>query len=765
MFPRRSPSYPFTVRSALRSFVGPVVLAIGVWCAAGAVALPSADALSARIVVPPPWWLLAAALGAAWLVRSCRRQPVLATPALLSVLPWLPLPLPAVALVWTGRLAWVPVALSLVAMLRSGARDARAMTTSEGEWRRPRGPVLGAVVALTTMALVGTAWTLSPQLPGGDEPHYLIITQSLLKDGDLRIENNHQARDYASYFHGPLSPDFLHRGRNEVIYSIHAPGLPLIVAPMFAAFGYRGAQATVMACAVITGVLVWTCGWLATRSTGAAWFAWAAVVSSVTFLVQGVSIFPDGPAATILAASTLVLLWLQRRLAVSRLVLVGLSAALAVLPFLHTRLATVSAGVGAAVVWSLATEAGRSSVERRHRILLFLALPLAGLVAWLGYFQVLYGTPNPAVAYGTHPETRAAYVPGGVLGLLFDQDFGLFVFAPVLGAAILGWRRPEHGVAAGRSVLLAVALYLLAVGTYWMWWAGMPATPARFATAILPALAPGLAVAWARAGRIGRTVLTALLGMTMAIGVAMLGVGRGRLLWNTYDAHAPWLRWLGTSTDLARGLPSFFWNLNPGVVTSEWPFVEHVFALCVLAAVLTLAVHVLERRRVRAPEAIGAWVVAGGLMACVQLGWWVTGGPPLEPIGGQLRVLQMMSSQATATVLASSIRRAEPGDLRLHVPRADLAGASGIAWAELPGLPAGDYDLTMIERRPVGGTLTIGFGSAGLAPAIVAFERRTEQTVRLVVPSGASSVSFEPDTPLSAAASRLFLRPVALAAP
>ena len=93
---------------------------------------------------------------------------------------------------------------------------------------------MASAAVLTTLALVATAWALSPRLPGGDEPHYLIITQSLLEDGDLRIENNHQARDYASYFHGTLNPDFLHRGRNEVIYSIHAPGLPVLVAPLFA---------------------------------------------------------------------------------------------------------------------------------------------------------------------------------------------------------------------------------------------------------------------------------------------------------------------------------------------------------------------------------------------------------------------------------------------------------------------------------------------------------------------------------------------------
>jgi hypothetical protein len=55
------------------------------------------------------------------------------------------------------------------------------------------------------------------------EPHYLIITQSLLNDGDLKIENNHAQEDFRSYFGGRLRPDFLRRGQDGD-YSIHAPG-------------------------------------------------------------------------------------------------------------------------------------------------------------------------------------------------------------------------------------------------------------------------------------------------------------------------------------------------------------------------------------------------------------------------------------------------------------------------------------------------------------------------------------------------------------
>ena len=65
---------------------------------------------------------------------------------------------------------------------------------------------------------IGSAWWLANILPGGDEPHYLIITQSLLKDRDLQIENNHARRDYAEYFRGRpaagLSPPGNERSRS-----------------------------------------------------------------------------------------------------------------------------------------------------------------------------------------------------------------------------------------------------------------------------------------------------------------------------------------------------------------------------------------------------------------------------------------------------------------------------------------------------------------------------------------------------------------------
>ena len=98
---------------------------------------------------------------------------------------------------------------------------------------------------------------MSPRIPGGDEPHYLIITQSLLSDGDLRIEDNHRRREYAAYADGELKPDYLRRGRDGAIYSIHAPGVSALVLPAFWLAGYRGAVFTMAVLGALGLIAVW----------------------------------------------------------------------------------------------------------------------------------------------------------------------------------------------------------------------------------------------------------------------------------------------------------------------------------------------------------------------------------------------------------------------------------------------------------------------------------------------------------------------------
>src|SRR4029453_17779947 len=111
-----------------------------------------------------------------------------------------------------------------------------------------RAPILAGLTA--ALCYGATAIHIAERIPNGDEPHYLVITQSLLLDHDLKIQNNHERADYTAYFFGELRPHYLRRGIDEQIYSIHSPGISVLILPAFAVAGYAGAAATLIALTV-----------------------------------------------------------------------------------------------------------------------------------------------------------------------------------------------------------------------------------------------------------------------------------------------------------------------------------------------------------------------------------------------------------------------------------------------------------------------------------------------------------------------------------
>ena len=115
----------------------------------------------------------------------------------------------------------------------------------------------------------GVAWRFagSGLFPGGDEPHYLVLAQSLWRDHDFKIENNHARGDTLEYYRLPLQPHYLERGRDGEIYSIHPVGLAIVAAPIYAAGGYYAVVAFLVCCAAGAAAGLWLA---ALRLTGSA---------------------------------------------------------------------------------------------------------------------------------------------------------------------------------------------------------------------------------------------------------------------------------------------------------------------------------------------------------------------------------------------------------------------------------------------------------------------------------------------------------------
>ena len=514
-------------------------------------------AAGVRLAILPlsvPVLLLAAAAAAA--VVALRRAGASLLPlALLAflLLPWLPLSLPSAFLLWVWPLSlflWIAV---LMLMVVSIPREQAAIGAAIRAPRIAAGVMAGAIFALS-------AWGAAPMIPGGDEPHYLIITQSLLLDRSLTIEDVHRRGDYRAYYGGELQPHVQRRGKDGRIYSVHAPGLPALVAPAFALGGHRAVVLFLVLVAAAGSALAWHCAWLAVRRTDAAWFAWAAVTLPVTAIFQSFMVYPDGLGGVLALTGFWALLRADEEardddsVALRPWLLHG--AALALLPWLHSRFAVLAAALGSLILLRLG-----STKNPAGKAVAFLSIPAISAVLWVGFFIAIYGRPDPSAPYGPGGDTGSfAFVPGGLGGLLFDQRFGLVTYAPVVAVAFAGlvamfFRQPFRRLAL--ELLFVITPYLLTVTHFAMWWGGS-SPPARFFAPVLPLFAIPAAVAWTLATRRATRVLAAIsLVLTAFASAIVVFVYRGRLAFNTRDVPSLWLEWLGRLADLTTAAPGW----------------------------------------------------------------------------------------------------------------------------------------------------------------------------------------------------------------
>ena len=240
-------------------------------------------------------------------------------------------------------------------------------------------------------------------------------------------------------------------------------------------------------------------------------------------------------------------------------------AALALLPWLHTRFALLAGGLGALVLLRLARTNNAAG-----KAVAFLSVPAVSALGWVSYFIAIYGTPDPSAPYGNEPGSFA-FIPGGLTGLLFDQRFGLLAYSPVLAFGLAGFavmlRRAEYRRLAC-ELLFVIVPYLIVVTHFAMWWGGHSA-PARFFVPVLFMMCIPAAVAWtAIRSRATRATAMAALAFTLFASGVLALVDGGRLAYNTRDIHAQWLEWLNPSLNLGHALPAFWRGRAPSLQQS-----------------------------------------------------------------------------------------------------------------------------------------------------------------------------------------------------
>lgn len=724
------------------------------WCSMGAAGIGSAGPGAERYGLLPPLWLLlaliVAAVATAWATRLSSRTALPLFFSLVLVLPWLPGPVPPALLIWTGRVTtavWLTVIVGVLA-----ARGVRL----RGRWLVDPTRARRLAAAVACALYVASAWWLADLLPTGDGPHYLVITQSLLRDHDLQIENNHARGDYFEYYWGPLKPDYLRRGTNGQIYSIHAPGLSAVVAPAYACFGYPGVVLFLSIVAGFGSLLLWRASYALTGSASAAWFGWAAGALTVPFFFAAFSVFPDGLAATVVLYAAMPLIespFPQGRL---RWLVVG--AMLALLPWLHTRFAVIAGVLGLCLLLRLI-----ESPRRRSLAPLFLSVPVVSAVAWLSFFRLIYGTFNPAAPYGRYTQSEPGNILTGLPALLFDQQFGVIANAPVYGFCFVGLlalarRRTRLAL----ELSLTATASLLSAAAYQMWWGGITA-PGRFAVPVLLLFVPPGAWLWQHA-RLGATRAIGLAALVLSIALTGLLAGpkTGRLAFNVRDGFALGLEWLNPLVDLPRGLPSFFRQTPDDAL-----FRATIWLLAIWGAWLVM--RSIERRTPRADTGVALTTplcLAGAAMLALTAVWKLDHVPAITPESSRLELLQHYDQRirplgvnlATADLespsaiisglrLSTSMRRSPPANRSLLV---------------VPNtVPAGRYRLHLPEGASASGTATLIIGR--LARPLLTWDLRSEfldGSADFDLPVDVESIVIQGDADAARSVGRLELQPL-----
>ena len=747
-----APPVLFTYAAVVRDVSVPTLLTavgagIAIWLSFGSLGVMDA-ASGGRIGLLAPFWVLAlstAATGALFCgVPRVRHAARAVRWSLLILLPWLPLPVPDVFLIWTGpvvRLTWIAIALWALPGLLGQINRRRVRFLFDARIA-PR-----VACALAFVACVAVHY--KQQFPPvGDEPHYLLIAHSLLVDHDLKVSNNYEHGDYLTYYPGRLWPHYARPGRDGSLYSLHAPGLPVLIAPALAVGGYRAVVLWIAVIGALGTLFVWKAAYALTSDVTAAWVAWAAAALTAPAVLESTLIYPDAVAGTVLGAGVLAMLTASS-LSIQRAAALGLGIGL--LPWLHTRFAPLAGILTVAVAFRLMGTPG--GWRRWWRTLLGLVSPIVvSVTAWLLFFAYVYGTFDPLAAYDAQSPLQPERVVSGVLGLVADQEFGLIPNAPVhllwIGGALALSRHHKRLL----IELACVAIpYVLAVAAFPNWFGG--STPGRYLAPLVFPLAVTVAALWSRQDDFGRSLSVALLTVSVLIACAFGFGARGALAYNAGEGRSAFLDWVAPTVNLPAGFPSYFRAIPAegpvrGSLSRELMLPGAIWAIAAIG-IWSLSRWIHNRC---APHTVNrSTLAAGSLVAVLSIGvastWQIAKVPHLIATRAQLGLVAREDPAATPLgVQLVPFRLMSSADAlrRLEITTSPLDTPSTAVMLNLSEVPAGDYRLRLGFLAEPRGEISLFVGRVG-GPLATWHVSAADDAYRFRIPIRASTLTIVGD--------------------
>jgi hypothetical protein len=436
------------------------------------------------------------------------------------------------------------------------------------------------------------------------------------------------------------------RSDEEGIYYINAPGpglllvLPYLVdRTLNRAFSWDLQLAVILFWQLLAALLVLemylSASEVATRSAALVSAFAAALI--VPILFYSFQIYPELPAA-------LLLLYAFRKLVLdphpTARGALGAGAALAGLPWLHQKYSVVAFVLGLIGVSRFVhRSAGRISLDPGKLALFSAPLLLSAYSVFL-YNHALTGSLSPTATFTA--VARTSFAPSGLLkgllGLFFDRESGLFVFAPFYVLSLVALPAlAEKSPRIYKPLLLVAGSYLLVIASF-PYWPGAVSTVGRYILSGLPLLVISIALVVKRAFDDG-----VLAGAAITLGAGSLAMSASfvRDLVPSWQPELLWNRAL--YCDPVQYLPDF---VSEGLLGSGPAHVPKLLSQLLAVSALALFLRGRVSERSERPHfardmAAGASALLAGIVALGALVERLPGNPaaPGKPSFRETRAL------------------------------------------------------------------------------------------------------------------------------
>jgi hypothetical protein len=338
-----------------------------------------------------------------------------------------------------------------------------------------------------------TPWVAATTITNGDEPHYLLLTHSLVHDHDFDLRNNYDHQDWTPFYWTYLRDRHIITNQRGQQMPFHDVGLSILLVPGYALGNRIGAMVEINLAAAFLAAGIFEMAIELGATTAGAMACWALLAFASPLVTFAAQIYPEIPGA---ALSIAAILWSAKYLNVGvRSAMPVVGCLLAVMPWLSIRFWVVIGPIALVMAISLwlrlrcsnafAREFGWLVLPTAVSVLVFCCFDLWGYGKFepnAGYFLFLPTIGRPMFEHQIHV---------GLLGLFFDRSFGIWPTAPIYVVAIAGMWPAFRSRRTLSSLLLApaIATILFTAPNHW-WYGGVTPPPSRYIVVAMALLVP-----------------------------------------------------------------------------------------------------------------------------------------------------------------------------------------------------------------------------------------------------------------------------------